>query len=473
MVIICIALEKELPAVFKNTNPEKWCRIQSLMSGAIDQYKNQPFLVIVTGVGECEELKWVFDYLNPTEVVNFGTAGSSTLPLGAWCHLTTVSNGYSSFELSPQTVLPIPYSKFHLGSGFTVDGFDSSIEADVIDMETYYLAEVCKELNIPFVSFKFITDKNNELTQTSFNQTLSDFNASFNQFLNYLILEPITIAVVIPVFNRHSQLKLAINSVLNQSYKPTEVIIVDDGSDPPIDGFDDRVNVIRINANKGVSNARNVGISYSKSNWIALLDSDDIWHKDHLQELVDYLNQNPLCRFLQTDETWVRNGKHFNKKAYHQKPSGWALEPSLERCLVSPSAVMMHRQLLDLYGMFDSKLSVCEDYDLWLRLLRYVSVGLVNKVTMTKYGGHCDQLSEVYPAMDRFRLQSLIKAYNNERLIGFKQLFSSQLLKKIAVLKNGANKRQQTADVLYYDSLINQINNGDVQLIARDIESVI
>ena len=473
MVIICIALEKELPAEFKKTNPDKWCRIQALMSGGIDQYKEQPFLVIVTGVGECQDLKWVFDYLNPTEVVNIGTAGSSILPLGGWCHLITVSNGDSSFELSSQTVLPIPYSKFQFASGVTVDAFDSSIEADVIDMEAYYLAEICQELNVQFVSFKFITDKNNELTQTNFNQTLSEFNASFNQFLNYLIVEPITIAVVIPVFNRHSQLKMAIDSVLNQSYKPTEVIIVDDGSDPSIDGFDDRVNVIRIDANKGVSNARNVGMSYSKSNWIALLDSDDIWHKNHLRELVDYLNQNPLCRFLQTDETWVRSGKHFNKKAYHQKPSGWALEPSLERCLVSPSAVIVHRQLLDWYGMFDSTLSVCEDYDLWLRLLRYVPVGLVNKVTMTKYGGHSDQLSEAYPAMDRFRLQSLINAYNNEQLTGFKQLFSNQLLKKLTVLKNGANKRQQTVDVLYYDSLIDQINNGDDQLIGRDIESVI
>ena len=59
---------------------------------------------------------------------------------------------------------------------------------------------------------------------------------------------------------------------------------------------------------------------------------------------------------------------------------------------MSPSAVIIHRSMVDDFGLFDETMPVCEDYDLWLRMLRYRPVGYCSVVTMTKYGGHADQL---------------------------------------------------------------------------------
>lgn len=469
MVIICIALEKELPPNFKQRYPNSWVRFEALRSGALNQVKNQPFLIVIMGVGQPKDFHWLINQLSPSEIVNIGTAGSRSFSIGSWVQLQSSSNGDHVIPLTTQTSLPIPYANFSLAAGQTVTAFDSSLQADVIDMEAYYYAKCCDEQSISFSSFKFITDRNDSATQNDFNQQLDKFHHQFHQLLTHLFLPDLSITVILPVFNRSVQLEASLTSVLRQSLQASEVIVVDDGSQPPLQLNHDRVQLIRVESNEGVSHARNLGIHAASSDWIAFLDSDDVWHDHHLESLVTYLKNNPLCRFLQTDETWIRNGKHFNKKAYHQKPSGWALEPSLERCLVTPSAVMLHRQLFDWHGDFNPKLTVCEDYDLWLRLLRYVPVGFVDSVSVTKYGGHQDQLSTAYPAMDRFRVQSLIQLFNHEPSQLFRDLYAQQLFKKLTVLKHGAKKRSKINDVSYYDTVLHQLENNSSFLTVRDV----
>ena len=473
MVIICIALEKELPIAFKKQYSNSWVRIAALKSGAIDQYKQQSFLIVIMGVGKPNDLDWLIEHLNPTEIINIGTAGSPSLSIGSWNQLLSISHDEKTIQLNTQTSLPIPYAKFNLVDGYTVNQMDLSINSDVIDMEAFFYAECCQQKNTSFTSFKFITDRNDFKTQHDFNQQLNLFHHQFNALLNHLFLPDVSISVIVPVFNRSVQFEAALASVLNQSLKPAEIIVVDDGSQPPIQINHDHVQLIRVDSNIGVSHARNLGIKAATSAWIAFLDSDDIWHEHHLESLVLYLKNNPLCRFLQTDETWIRNGKHFNKKSYHQKPSGWALQPSLERCLVSPSAVMIHHSLFDWYGDFNPNLIVCEDYDLWVRLLRYVPVGFVELVTMTKYGGHQDQLSTAYPAMDRFRVQSLIQLFNYEPLEFFRDLYAQVLIKKLTVLKKGASKRMQNDDLAYYDRVLNQLSTACTHLEECDVSSII
>ena len=70
----------------------------------------------------------------------------------------------------------------------------------------------------------------------------------------------------------------------------------------------------------------------------------------------------------QTEETWIRNHVRVNPKNRHKKTSGMIYERSLELCLVSPSAVMIRKELFDIVGYFDEDLPACEDYDLWLRI---------------------------------------------------------------------------------------------------------
>ena len=103
-------------------------------------------------------------------------------------------------------------------------------------------------------------------------------------------------SVIIPTFNRAYCLERAIDSVLNQSFKDFELIIVDDGS------TDDTVEVLKKYQNKisyiktknlGVSHARNVGIKKSRGEWIALLDSDDEWHENKLELQNKFISENP------------------------------------------------------------------------------------------------------------------------------------------------------------------------------------
>src|SRR5664279_1743831 len=236
------------------------------------------------------------------------------------------------------------------------------------------------------------------------------------------------ISVIIPTYNRATVLPRAIDSVFAQKGAEFELIIVDDGStDNTKSLYEIRhteygekessvrrtTSAVRVRllsqSNRGPSAARNLGIQHAEGEWIALLDSDDAWEPGKLVAQMKFFKENPDYRICQTEEIWIRNGKRVNPMKKHQKFGGWIFEKCLPLCVVSPSAVMMHRKLFDEIGLFDESLPACEDYDLWLRIAAKYPVGLIEKPYVIKYGGHADQRSREFPAMDRFRIQSLAK----------------------------------------------------------------
>lgn len=453
MIVISVALEKEIPPLFMRDYSQYWVRFDALRSGRLHHYLELPYLVVVTGVGKASffATQWLIEHLHPSEIVNIGTAGSTTYQISNWVMLQSATCHGHHLNCLLKTQLPIPYHLFHFGRGITVNDINPDVSGDAIDMEAFHMAAACQSKHIPFSSIKYITDYNNSNTQMDFNKNLDHFHHAFWELLSHLLLPSSTVSAIIPTFNRAQQTTVAIESVLNQSRPPNEIIVVDDGSTDPFDYHHELVHVIRLNENHGVSYARNIGIKFATSDWISLLDSDDIWHPIHLECMFEHIRFNPLCRWLQTDERWVRNGLHFNKKSYHEKPSGWGFEPSLKRCLVSPSAVMIHCSLFELHGVFDESLTVCEDYDLWLRILRYVPIDFVPRVTMTKFGGHVDQLSTSFPAMDNFRLTALMKQWTNRWPNIDRQDLRSVIQNKCYILKKGALKRGLPTD--HYDAI--------------------
>jgi GT2 family glycosyltransferase/nucleoside phosphorylase len=456
MIVICIALEQELCSTFKSTYPGSWVRFKALQSGAWHRYQKQPFLVVITGVGHrvIPAIQWIIQTICPTEVINIGTAGSPQIPIGSWTLLKTTAYKNNSVHMTMRTGLPIPYATFTVADGVTVDAVSGHTDARVYDMEAYFIANACYDAEIPVCSVKYITDTT--LPPLRFDEELPRAQQAIGELLMHLVLPEPSIDVIIPTYNRHQKTRNAIDSVCNQTHAPQRIIVVDDGSDTPFE--DDRCEVIRHPHNRGVSTARNTGIQHSNAQWVAFLDSDDVWEPHHLDGMVAYLNHHPLCRILQSQEKWVRNNRHLNPKKYHTKPVGWAFEPSLERCLVSPSGVMIHRRLLDWYGLFDPYLWVCEDYDLWLRLLRFVPIGRVDRVSLVKYGGHSDQLSQ-YPLMDAFRIVALAKQWQNAfPNINHHQL-KDYLLHKLAILRGGAHKRNRPTGP--YDQLRDHILKND------------
>ncbi len=258
-------------------------------------------------------------------------------------------------------------------------------------------------------------------------------------------------SVIIPAYNRYSSLTKAVESVLSQTYNNFELIVIDDGSadeTPEIkDIFNQKIKYIR-QENSGVSSARNTGVSISEGTHIAFLDSDDLWLPSKLQAQADYIKKNPEILIHQTDETWIRNGIRVNPMKKHAKRGGNIFIDSLELCLVSPSAVVMHKNLFDKYGNFDEDMQVCEDYDMWLRISAYEKIGLISDQLIIKHGGHEDQLSRKFQGMDRFRIYSILKLLESSgesMKIEYRNSAAENLLRKCSILKKGADKRGNDA----------------------------
>ena len=233
--------------------------------------------------------------------------------------------------------------------------------------------------------------------------------------------------------------------MLNQTVT-VECIVVDDGStdntDQILQDYKDQITILSHQSNLGVSAARNTGIKAASNDWVSFLDSDDEWLSTKLKNQIDYLAQHPFFSIIQSEEKWIRNGRHLNKKKYHQKLEGFIFKNCLERCLISPSSVTIHRSVFDQFGYFDTDLPACEDYDLWLRLSRHLLIGLDKACSLIKYGGHPDQLSTATVALDQFRIMSLDSAYKNEISNYLKSEIDSLLTKKRSIYLNGLEKRK-------------------------------
>ena len=263
------------------------------------------------------------------------------------------------------------------------------------------------------------------------------------------------ISVVIPTYNRYEFLKRALESVYAQTHTPEEVIVVDDGSTDNTSQIQkDFPNIIYLyQENGGVSSARNVGIKNANFEWIAFLDSDDEWDENKLKFQVEFHKNNPKILMSYTDERWVRDSKEIKIPKKFKKYGGDIFEECLSHCIIAPSATLIHKDLLEIVGVFDESLEVCEDYDLWLRVALENEIGLVDKKLITKYAGHDNQLSFKYWGMDRFRVIALEKLMESNR----KEIILETLLQKYRVLLKGAFKYNKFLSIRAYQEKIDYL----------------
>lgn len=265
------------------------------------------------------------------------------------------------------------------------------------------------------------------------------------------------ISVIIPTYNRIFFLKRSVNSVLKQTLKPHEIIIVDDGSS---DGTSSMIkesypaiNLIR-QENKGVSAARNIGIRSSSGDWVCFLDSDDEWKKNKLKSQQLAITQNPNYVFCHSNEEWIRNGKKINQKKKHKKHGGDIFKKCLDMCRISPSSVMIYKKVFDDIGFFNEKLIVCEDYELWLRICAHYKVLFVDEPLIIKYGGHEGQLSNSFESIEFFRIKALEYLLSTKMKDENKKEAVKMLIFKLSIYLNGLKKRNKTSDIIKYDKKI-------------------
>ncbi|MFL7807127.1 MAG: glycosyltransferase family 2 protein, partial [Anaerolineae bacterium] len=188
------------------------------------------------------------------------------------------------------------------------------------------------------------------------------------------------------------------------------------------------------------------------------------WRPDKLAAQRRFVRRHPHYRILQSEEIWIRRGQRVNRHKHHAKPHGWVWRPSLKRCLISPSAVLLHRDLIAECGGFDEDLPVCEDYDLWLRISRWHPVGLDKTASLIKYSGHADQLSMRLHAMDRFRVYALLKALRHEQEGEHRKALLAVLEEKLRILAVGSEKRGRMDSAHGYRQLWQQALAGDIDM---------
>lgn len=191
-----------------------------------------------------------------------------------------------------------------------------------------------------------------------------------------LVIPDPLVSVIIPAYNAAPFIAEALNSVFAQDFSDFEVIVVNDGS-PDADELEQELaryldRIIYISQeNRGPSGARNRAIREARGEYIALLDSDDIWFPEFLSEQLTLLRTDPEISLVYSNAEYFGDtplaGRTFMEMTPSQRPV--TLEALLSfRCMVVTSSVVARRQPLLDVGLFDERFTHAEDFDLWLRL---------------------------------------------------------------------------------------------------------
>ncbi|MBI3316644.1 MAG: glycosyltransferase family 2 protein [Candidatus Omnitrophica bacterium] len=201
--------------------------------------------------------------------------------------------------------------------------------------------------------------------------------------------KPPLVSVIVPTYNRPAMLQEALQSVLNQTYKNIEVLVVNDGGrdvekDIASLGFKERLIYIRHPEHKERSRARNTAIKASQGKYIAYLDDDDIYYPDHLETLVNFLETHPYA-IAYTDAYHAFQKKKNEQYVTVSKKILFSYDFNRDELMIKnliPILCLMHqKECLEKAGGFDETLTTHEDWDLWIRLSRHFDFAHIKEFT--------------------------------------------------------------------------------------------
>ena len=231
------------------------------------------------------------------------------------------------------------------------------------------------------------------------------------------------VTVIIPCYNREEFIKSTIDSALLQTYKKTEVIAVDDGSTDGtrkiLDGYGGLIRVLEHpgRANRGQSAAINLAIRSSESEYVAVLDSDDLWAPQKIERQVNFLEARPEIGLVYSngyaiDENGSRLYSIFPAGHKETNRPGAILLDCYAGC---PSGHLVRRRTLDEAGDYDEELRSAQDHDMLIRLAEITKLAFLNE-DLWFYRIHGDTLSQKY-ARRRWQLgfrilEKACKRYN-------------------------------------------------------------
>ncbi len=261
------------------------------------------------------------------------------------------------------------------------------------------------------------------------------------------------ISAIIPVYNRPEQIREAIESVLNQTWRPLELIIGDDGSTDHTKTVIEEVlsttdanlmdcEVLELSHTGMPGAVRNRCAEKAKGEILAFLDSDDLWLPEKLEKQYSLHREHPGLMISHTREEWNRAGRIISQSKLRHNRKGDMFADSLKKCIIGPSTVMIRADYYHSTGGFREDLEIAEDYEFWLRITAEQKVAYLDEPLTVKRAGHEGQLSEKYGHIEMFRIQGLKQLVDSEY---FKEpqasLAAEELAGKCRVYSKGCLKR--------------------------------
>ena len=218
-----------------------------------------------------------------------------------------------------------------------------------------------------------------------------------------------------------------------------------------------RVKWLRLDKHTGMAGlVRNRGVDAASADYIAFLDSDDLWEKDKLKKqfsLMQALKKENI-RIIHTREKWLRGERIISQKSQKHKREGYIFEDALWKCIIGPSTVMLEKSLFYEAGGFRENLEVAEDYELWLRITDHEKTGYIDEMLTVKRAGEWDQLSEKYGQIEIFRIDALKSLLEKSYFSAEKRVLASDVLsRKCRIYAAGCRKRGKDDEALYYENL--------------------
>ncbi|MBN1870656.1 MAG: glycosyltransferase family 2 protein, partial [Candidatus Omnitrophica bacterium] len=237
------------------------------------------------------------------------------------------------------------------------------------------------------------------------------------------------ISVIIAAYNNASYLKEAINSVLNQTYKDFEVIVVDDGSTDNTRALVESMQSVHpgmiqyiYQQNQGPAPARNAGIRAAQGKYIAFLDADDIWLPDKLARQMECFQRDPETGFVYCDNIFVdeNNSAIDNYVRKIRLVEGDILLELFKDFFIITSGVILKKECVEKIGLFNEKLLVGEDYEYFLRLAGRYKAGVV-KEKLFRRRVHANSLSRQDYLLDAKNELLILSLYSRDNLSYYSQ----------------------------------------------------
>lgn len=239
------------------------------------------------------------------------------------------------------------------------------------------------------------------------------------------------VSVIIPSYNRAKLVGRAIDSVLKQTFSDYEIIVVDDGSQDNtkdvLSAYDRKIKYI-YQSNRGISGARNRGIKEAAGEYIAFLDSDDLWIPEKLAEQVKVLEANKKVGIVYSKLQMINDkGEHCGVKPKHK--SGKNFRELIEIGGDIPtSSVMTRRECFEKVGVFDESLQQMEDIDMWIRIAKVYDLYEIADQMLAYYYRHEEQVTR-----NRIKVYEGLVGLYTKILNSYEDAPKTVLTKKIAM----------------------------------------